>query len=766
MKFKRKSVVGLLLAMGLVFAGIGFVYAQTATDADFDGDGIVGVEDFLLFIAKFGTSQGDGKYEAKYDLDGDGQVGVSDFLVFVGFFGQKAGPNLPPVALAGEDQSVDKRETITLDGSNSSDPEGRPLSFTWRQIEGTQVALSDPEIARPTFSTLDPGNYAFELVVHDGATASVPDTVVVEIVSIADVAVKVGSPDAAFMYKETTGNQMTFALQGTAPPVQVGEVMVNTVEPYFLKKVTQVVSQDANELVVETEDAALTDVIETASIRRTFRFPATKLALASPTATGPITTLHTDASATLRVTTCDISFSPEYEIKADIDGFKLKSFKAGIKGDLVATLGMGLEAQQAFSQNAEKDVAVKTFTTLFWIGPVPVPVIVRAAFGVGATFSAEVAGSITAGITLTKPVEIGTEYKGGAWQEQTGGAEGTYQALGPTVDIRGAAAIRGYVRGQLDVKVLGVAGPYFGVKPYFGFVAKTNQEKKQIDWTLHAGADGYVGVKATLFDKIDVAERVADKSWDFNLFMALLKEGFIPLDEIEMVWIEPGTFQMGTPLSQGVPFSENERPVHEVTISQGFYIGKYEVTQGQWERVMGTRPWQGEVYVRSGSSYPAVYVSWEDAQEFIRRLNASLNSDVYRLPTEAEWEYVCRAGTTTRWSFGDDESQLGHYAWYYDNAWDVGERYGHSVGTKRANPWGLYDMHGNVWEWVQDWYGSTYYRSSPSVDPAGPSSGSHRVLRGGAFGHGAQNVRSAARHRHSPSAHYGGFGFRLLRQVP
>ena len=169
MKFKRKSVVGLLLAMGIVFAGIGFVYAQTAADADYDGDGIVGVEDFLLFIAKFGTSQGDGKYEAKYDLDGDGQVNVADFLVFVGFFGQKAGPNLPPVALAGEDQSVDKRETITLDGSNSSDPEGRPLSFTWRQIEGTQVALSDPEIARPTFSTLDPGNYAFELVVHDGA---------------------------------------------------------------------------------------------------------------------------------------------------------------------------------------------------------------------------------------------------------------------------------------------------------------------------------------------------------------------------------------------------------------------------------------------------------------------------------------------------------------------------------------------------------------------------------------------------------------------
>ena len=160
-------------------------------------------------------------------------------------------------------------------------------------------------------------------------------------------------------------------------------------------------------------------------------------------------------------------------------------------------------------------------------------------------------------------------------------------------------------------------------------------------------------------------------------------------------------------------------------------MGKYEVTQGQWESVMGTRPWQGQNYVRSGSDYPAVYVSWEDAQEFIRRLNVPLGSNVYRLPTEAEWEYACRAGTTTRWFFGHSYSQLTHYAWYWNNAWDVGEKYAHSVGTKRANRWGLYDMHGNVWEWVQDWYGYNYYHYSPSVDPQGPSSGSGRVIRGG-----------------------------------
>ncbi len=229
---------------------------------------------------------------------------------------------------------------------------------------------------------------------------------------------------------------------------------------------------------------------------------------------------------------------------------------------------------------------------------------------------------------------------------------------------------------------------------------------------------------------------------------------------LEMVWIEPGTFQMGSPDSEQGRDSD-EGPVHSVTISEGFYLGKYEVTQGQWESVMGTRPWQGENNVRLGSNYPAVYVSWEDVQEFIRRLNGSGGSDVYRLPTEAEWEYACRAGTRTRWSFGDDESQLGDYAWYGRNASDVGERYGHIVGTKRANPWGLYDMHGNVWERVQDWFDGNYYRSSPSVDPQGPATGSRRVVRGGHFNSSPQRVRSAVRVGDLPSYRTPSAGFRL-----
>ena len=234
------------------------------------------------------------------------------------------------------------------------------------------------------------------------------------------------------------------------------------------------------------------------------------------------------------------------------------------------------------------------------------------------------------------------------------------------------------------------------------------------------------------------------------------------LPDMAFVWIEPGVFQMGSPSSERGRDSD-EGPVHEVEISQGFYLGKYEVTQGQWEAVMGETPWSGRSYVVEDSSHPAVYISWHNVQRFVAKLNDAAGSSVYRLPTEAEWEYACRAGSRTRWSFGDDESELTAYAWYRDNAWNVGEDYAHAVGTKLPNAWGLYDMHGNVWEWVQDWWDSDYYNSSPRVDPPGPTFGSFRVLRGGSVINAAQAVRSAIRSFSSPDDRVGDFGVRLLR---
>ena len=234
---------------------------------------------------------------------------------------------------------------------------------------------------------------------------------------------------------------------------------------------------------------------------------------------------------------------------------------------------------------------------------------------------------------------------------------------------------------------------------------------------------------------------------------------------MEMVWIPSGTFMMGAPESDTLR-SVDEIPQHEVTITRGFYFGKYELTQEQWESVMGTRPWEGRDWVQDHPENPAVMISWDDVQAFIVTLNAAEGSDAYRLPTEAEWEYACRAGTMTWWSFGDDEEQLGEYMWYYDNAWEKKEEYAHPVGTKLPNPWGVYDMHGNVWEWVQDWYDRDYYQVSPKEDPPGPESGSGRVIRGGSFGDLARGVRAAYRHGRMPGARYADIGVRLMRAAP
>ena len=232
--------------------------------------------------------------------------------------------------------------------------------------------------------------------------------------------------------------------------------------------------------------------------------------------------------------------------------------------------------------------------------------------------------------------------------------------------------------------------------------------------------------------------------------------------EMAFVWIPPGVFQMGSPDTEEGRW-DDEGPLHEVEISEGFWLGTYEVTQEQWESVMGETPWAGLDYVREHPSHPAVSISWNDVQAFIGRLNAAAGDSLYRLPTEAEWEYACRAGSRTRWSFGDDESELTDYAWYRANAWNVGEQYDHAVGTKLPNAWGLYDMHGNVWEWVQDWWDSDYYNSSPRVDPSGPTSGSYRAFRGGSFYHLARNVRSANRLDFLPDYRHYVIGVRLLR---
>ena len=218
---------------------------------------------------------------------------------------------------------------------------------------------------------------------------------------------------------------------------------------------------------------------------------------------------------------------------------------------------------------------------------------------------------------------------------------------------------------------------------------------------------------------------------------------------IEFVWVPPGQFQMGSTSSES---ERDQRPVTQVRISRGFWMGKYEVTQAQWEAVMGSNPSR---FKDCGGDCPVETVPWYDVQEFIRKLNERVGATgyEYRLPTEAEWEYAARAGTTEE-RYGD----LDEIAWYRSNSGFTT----HPVGEKAANAWGLHDMLGNVWEWVGDWYGS--YPGGSVTDPTGPGSSLWRVRRGGSWSDIARGFRSANRHRITPGYRFHDLGFRLLRE--
>ncbi|WP_370576075.1 SUMF1/EgtB/PvdO family nonheme iron enzyme [Methanomethylovorans sp.] len=224
---------------------------------------------------------------------------------------------------------------------------------------------------------------------------------------------------------------------------------------------------------------------------------------------------------------------------------------------------------------------------------------------------------------------------------------------------------------------------------------------------------------------------------------------------MDFVLISAGEFDMGSPTSDKYS-SDDERPLHHVSIQKDFYLGKYEVTQKQWVEVMGSNP----SYFK-GENKPVEKVSWNNAQEFVRKLNEKEGNEKYRLPSEVEWEYACRAGTNTLYSFGDDELMLGEYAWYRDNSGDVTA----PVGQKKPNAWGLYDMHGNVWEWVQDsWHDD--YQGAPTDGSAWiDSHSSYCLSRGGSWFEYDGSCRSAVRYTYGPASRTELIGFRLLKEV-
>jgi formylglycine-generating enzyme required for sulfatase activity len=224
---------------------------------------------------------------------------------------------------------------------------------------------------------------------------------------------------------------------------------------------------------------------------------------------------------------------------------------------------------------------------------------------------------------------------------------------------------------------------------------------------------------------------------------------------MEFVLIPAGSFYMGSP-SEEKHRNSDEGPVRRAQITKPFYMGKYEVTQAQYKAVMGSNPSHF-----SDGDLPVESVSWQEAMSFCNKLTTRYGS-CFRLPTEAQWEYACRAGSQSRFYYGDDPdyAQLAQYAWYDDNS----EEMSHRVGQKRPNKFGVYDMHGNVWEFCSDWWAVDYEKAA-SVDPTGPTSGTSRVVRGGSWYGAFMYCRSAARERISPDYQTDFVGFRVVMDL-
>jgi sulfatase modifying factor 1 len=235
------------------------------------------------------------------------------------------------------------------------------------------------------------------------------------------------------------------------------------------------------------------------------------------------------------------------------------------------------------------------------------------------------------------------------------------------------------------------------------------------------------------------------------------------LDEA-FVWIPSGSFSMGTDRTaeeledlygDRAFYFRSEQPAHTVTLSQGFWMASTEVTQKFWLRYRTENP-----SLTVGDDRPVERVSWQQALDFTQYLS-TLGQGTFRLPTEAEWERACRAGTSTEFSYGDDPAQLPDYGWFFDNTLFTTK----PVAQRLPNPWGLYDIHGNVFEWCSDWYGQTYYAESPATDPPGPATGDYKVRRGGSYSRTDAFCRSAFRLWNGPEDQLEFIGLRLVRDA-
>lgn len=579
------------------------------------------------------------------------------------------------------------------------------------------------------------------------------------------------------------------------PGIDIGDIIVGSASGGYLRRV-QAVNVIGNKLILSTTGASLAEAVEQG-------FLSSRLALVPGATMGVILpksgdieklnlppvsaslnqlVLYDQSGLKLEIPSGEISLSSALDQDLGIHHFRLERYSLVLGGNLNLDLRVLAMAESGAAINPE--LAVAHFQWFFYqvIGLLPVVEVVTLDFVAGAKFETGARGSVQTSVRSNFSFQAGAEYRGGQWRNLSS-ARNESQWNQPIWSADGSLLARVYVEPRLKVEIYESAGPSIGLQPFLQFDADVSN-KLSCSWMLSTGMDANLDFRIGILDHTikdwpetsslveeDLASGSCPPTHDIiTIDLPNLPPGARPL---RLVRIPAGTFQMGSPNTERGRESD-EGPVHTVTITHDFYMGETEVTQAQWKALMGLNPTTDLGYTPYGvgNDYPVYYVSWNDCQSLITALNGLPEQSGYRLPTEAEWEYACRAGTSTRFSFGDnlscdDTCGACSLANQYMVSCGNGQGRSEAVGSPRLpNAFGLYDMHGNVFEWCRDWYQRDFYIQPGATDPnplCTNSTSGFRVTKGSYWGGYATYCRSALRGGFYPTSRYGSNGLRVVR---
>jgi formylglycine-generating enzyme required for sulfatase activity len=586
-----------------------------------------------------------------------------------------------------------------------------------------------------------------------------------------------------------------------APPLQVGDIISGTSPTGFMRRITSI-NVRGSVVRLQTADASMTDAVQRGQFSSHVRFdkapqaPAQALTLGAPKPLAGAAELDWDLSGivlyqnpnlTVDIPSGRLTYDPEIDFDWDFSWYGLSYARLEVTSDFTLDIDLRALAQVQGTWRVEKELfsKAKRFTAGYLEGRVEFSLI--AELKVEGKAQAEA----RSGFRTTSSFGCKVEYFGPWWDDEWNcrrWQKRTFSGKPVVFTMDGGVTVTLTLVPQLSVILYEVCGPSVSLEPYLEFWGNFHYPPAQLKYALRAGLDLGVGIDFGILDDLVASAKFGWSIWGPKELISgatplpsSIKEITITLPgnvPLVLVRIPPRSFQMGSnDVASWSWCYPGEQPVHTVNIPEEFYMGKYEVTQRQWVALMGSWPGrQPDDPWNYGYYYPAYFISWNDCRNFITALNYHVANTrqgpaAFRLPSEAEWEYACRAGSTTRFCFGDSTlgpdqstapdhaSDLDNYAWF---GWPM--IYGtHEVGGKQMNLFGLYDMHGNVWEWCQDWYHSGY-TGAPNDGRAWETPvGTERVMRGGAYENTPKYCRSACRSSGSPNGRFYSVGFRVVR---